>query len=344
MRKSARRRPARFRRLMVTAREGFTLVELTVVVAVIAVLIGLLAPSVKGIIERGRMSACGSNLHQMGVAQMKFASNQISQGRYLSGPFNVDANPIPNPECVWVNTGPPSPDYRDGGFRSHGVLVSRGLLRPEVMYCPSWDIETWLPGKGDKANGRCGWVTGVDNTKYWVLDKDNSVAPETAPGVKPVGGVIALSSVVSTYITRTTFIEPEVKTEGGTVVRASYIRPAQLGSDGEGQALMSEAFCRPFTADDGPASNVGKEYYYPVHEIGSSTNANGPTHTGVVGTTFMDNHVEMVNPVNKDGKNASEVFYEGYDWKNTTDSKLFYGLLEDFFNSYLSKQPQPTQQ
>ena len=175
----------------------------------------------------------------------------------------------------------------------------------------------------------------MDNTKYWVVDKDNSVAPETAPGVKPVGGIIALSSVVSTYFTRTTFIEPEVKTDAGTVVRASYIRPAQLGSDGEGQALMSEAFYRPYTTDEGSAK-VG---YYPVHENVSGTSSGHVTHSGLVGTTFLDNHVEMVSPVRAvTGKNASEDFYEGVDWK--TD-KEFYGNLETVFNYYLSKQPQP---
>ncbi|MEI7837615.1 MAG: prepilin-type N-terminal cleavage/methylation domain-containing protein, partial [Planctomycetota bacterium] len=164
MKNPACRHPARFRKPMSTARRGFTLIELMVVIAILVVLTGILAPAVRGAIELGRRAACGSNLRQMGLAHMKFASTQINSGRYLAGPTTIDSSPIPSPECVWVNRTVPT-GYSYKGYRSNGVLAYRRFISPEIMYCPSWDIETWLPGKKNKTAPIIGGWVPEDPTK-----------------------------------------------------------------------------------------------------------------------------------------------------------------------------------
>ena len=55
-------------------RRGFTIVELLVVIGVVALLLGLLAPALSGVRASGRDTQCRSNLRQMAVAAQAYAS------------------------------------------------------------------------------------------------------------------------------------------------------------------------------------------------------------------------------------------------------------------------------
>ena len=54
-------------------RPGFTLVQLLVVMTVIAILAGLLMPTLSRAKEKGRMAVCLSNQRQLQVAAMVYA-------------------------------------------------------------------------------------------------------------------------------------------------------------------------------------------------------------------------------------------------------------------------------
>ncbi len=113
----ARTRP--IRRALVGPR-AFTLIELLVVIAIIAVLIGVLLPSLGAARDAARQTKCASNIRQLTIAAQAYANTE--KGFYCSGPFEnrTGMNWAPMHERSWIA------DY-----------IRAGLVVPGKFLCPS---------------------------------------------------------------------------------------------------------------------------------------------------------------------------------------------------------------
>lgn len=79
---------------------GFTLVELLVVLAVVALLAGLATPAVGWALDRTRSTACLSNLREIGLAVRQYAGDHDQQLPDLAAGRNNRSEPLPVMDTV----------------------------------------------------------------------------------------------------------------------------------------------------------------------------------------------------------------------------------------------------
>jgi prepilin-type N-terminal cleavage/methylation domain-containing protein/prepilin-type processing-associated H-X9-DG protein len=105
-------------------RNGFTLIELLVVVAIIAVLIAMLLPALGAARDAAKLAACGSGLHQVGIALNMYvnANNQFTPPTFFSGNCW-------EPQMIWV-------DWNSTAMYGIGIYYKEKLISdPRVFYC-----------------------------------------------------------------------------------------------------------------------------------------------------------------------------------------------------------------
>lgn len=120
-------------------RAGFTLIELLVVVAILALLLAILLPSLSHARAASTRTACASGLRQIGIAIHAYAMED--QGRIPCGPDR----PLPYfpprrwnewaSNQVWAGHADPAERFPNG----LGLLLAGTLTMPNVLFCPADD-------------------------------------------------------------------------------------------------------------------------------------------------------------------------------------------------------------
>lgn len=142
-----------------SVRKGFTILELLIVIGVIAVLMGILLPTLSRSRQAAIRATCLSGLQQMGIALSSYA---FENGGFL--PYGPKAPP-PSATNFYPLTGNVTSliSLQNGAPVGLGLLLADQLAsKKDILFCPGadddWDVQASLAAVG---------VSQVESSYYY---------------------------------------------------------------------------------------------------------------------------------------------------------------------------------
>lgn len=293
---------------------GFTLIELLVVIAVIALLLGLMVPSLASARDVARQARCASNLRQIGAASLSYAVD--NRQVYCSGPMDN-------------RTRSGYGSLEEAGWTAD--MVNGGYGKPGDMLCPTNPGGLNQNLNPQRANDK-GYRTYAEGeilelirrgynstyTQSWYMAytevrnvRDMGLDPKRTAGVIGPLRDKYLAAVAPSYVP----LMADARTD-----------------DNENFFLQGQKYRAVKSVTDGPVhlgSVWGRQGYSdfgPAHGKGSLI-AFDKKHDKLYGNfVFADGHVEPYMDVDRDGEFGFSRHSEGYEYPDL-EGKVFGGHL-----------------
>lgn len=311
-------------------RDGFTLVELLVVMAVIALLMGLLIPSLSAARDTARTTKCSSNLRQIGVGMLAYAAS--SRGYFSSGRFDNRTNSGPGPidKAGWLA------DAVNGEYCIPGNLLcptnpgqlSQSMTAARLTDRPSATQDQLdLFRRGFNTNYTMAWYTAYSGFKDPRSPNNDPQRTRWTAGALNESRISGVSTNFVPLFADGRVTDNENTGETVEEIDGKRYRFVKDLTDGPLGQVADGTWGRQKYSDFGPAH--GKAPGGSVNNSGSG--ANRKDHDKYLGNfLFADGHVAVFADTNRDGEfgwlsGADRAPNAAYD--DDIEGKVFGGLL-----------------
>jgi prepilin-type N-terminal cleavage/methylation domain-containing protein len=298
---------------------AFTLVELMVVIAILALLVALLLPAIQAARESARGSSCRNHLKQIGLAFANYESIHRALPQGAEGRFDRTLFPATMfGFSWWVHILPhlEQSDVVDQLDRSganvgwvqanrHNAAVANGFA-PAFMFCPSSPVEKYVyAGTAQIAAPSFAAVSGATNDDGFEESRVSKCC--RSDGQISGGGVEVPNAAIRLQQIADGLSKTLLAGEQSDFAYTQAGQPKHVGSTfANGWLTGTRALNAPPNYDDWqmPSYNLTtvryrlNEHRYDLPGIYEDTGANNPllsAHPGIVNLLFSDGSVHCVD-------------------------------------------------